>query len=408
MKTSERRAQRSTRGLWTRLAGILIGALIAGSLIGSLTLPISQAAAKAHLVTKLGTTLNVSVSPPLVWPSSSSAAFAIPSAGVRISSHDTVRPIASLTKMMTAYVTLRHLPLAQGATGPCVTITADDVATFSQMSGSDQSSVRVVEGESLCESQLLAGLLVHSANNFSLLLASMVAGNSQKFVRLMNQTARKLGLSHTHYVEPSGYLSGSVSTASEQVTLAEILMRSSLVRALVIQPSVALPVAGTVRSFTPLVGTHNVIGVKSGHTAEAGGCDAMAMTYLDGRTTRVVYSVILGIRGANDLALAGKAALDLATTALANERSWRISNRETIARVGWGPRVVPVTLRRSAVVHWWVPTGFKLVLHLRTITTALRKGQIVGWLGVRGSSTTRLALVAQGSVSPPSFWQRLR
>ena len=49
-----------------------------------------------------------------------------------------------------------------------------------------------------------------------------------------------------------------------------MLMKSPLVRAIVDQTSVTLPVAGTVSSFTPFVGVDNVIGVKSGRTAAAG------------------------------------------------------------------------------------------------------------------------------------------
>src|ERR1019366_2573588 len=107
------------------------------------------------------------------------------------------------------------------------------------------------------------------------------------YVALMNQEATTLGLSGTHYDDVTGFSPLSVSTALDQARLATLLMKSVLVRSIVIQPSVTLPVAGTVASFTPYVGIDNVIGVKSGRTAEAGGCDVMAMTFPEGSSTKV-------------------------------------------------------------------------------------------------------------------------
>ena len=91
--------------------------------------------------------------------------------------HDSVVPIASLTKMMTAYVVLKKLPLAQGETGPCITVTSDDVANYEQMKSATSRAVLVVAGEQLCEIDLLNGLLVHSASNYAVLLANMVAAS---------------------------------------------------------------------------------------------------------------------------------------------------------------------------------------------------------------------------------------
>jgi hypothetical protein len=149
----------------------------------------------------------------------------------------------------------------------------------------------------LCESDLLNGLLVHSASNYAVLLANMVAGSTTRSSQLMNQTAASLGLTGTTYVDVSGYDPGSVSTALDQARLAVLLMKSPLVRSIVDQPSVTLPDAGTVDSFTPYVGTDNVIGVKSGRTVAAGGCDVMAMTFKFGATTRTLYAVVLGQEG---------------------------------------------------------------------------------------------------------------
>ena len=83
------------------------------------------------------------VAPALDWPTQGSAALVIPSFGVKESTNDDVVPIASLTKMMTAYVTLQRLPLVGDATGPCITINDADLATYEHMNATGQSSVKV-------------------------------------------------------------------------------------------------------------------------------------------------------------------------------------------------------------------------------------------------------------------------
>jgi len=348
---------------------------------------------------------------PLVWPSVGSAALFIPSQGVAQGYHDQVVPIASLTKMMTAYVVLKKLPLAIGQTGPCVTVSDSDVATYEALSALDESSVYVVAGESLCEIDLLNGLLVHSASNYAVMLADLVAGGTEAFVGLMNQDAQQLGLDNTHYADVSGFDPDSVSTALDQAQLAYQLMKSPLVRSIVDQTSVTLPVAGTVDSFTPYVGQDNVIGVKSGRTSQAGGCDVMAMTFQLGTKTEVLYAVVLGQEGGDLLGPAGTAALALADSAVQSQlpHSYRFLASKSLGTIGWGARRVTFGVRRSTTVLWpSVQHVLVVQVHLDRTTTTIRRGQRVGWIVVHGLKDRRLELVARASVSPLTLWQRIR
>ena len=59
-------------------------------------------------------------------------------------------------------------------------------------------------GEQLCESDLLNGVLVHSAANYAVMLANMVSGTNESFVELMNAQAQTLGLTDTTYVDVTG------------------------------------------------------------------------------------------------------------------------------------------------------------------------------------------------------------
>lgn len=387
----------------------MIGAALASGLIVGLQAPLLHR--RASVKVTLGPIEAMSTSNSSIdWPSVGSAALVIPSLNVATSSNDDVVPIASLTKLMTAYVVLKKLPLALGQSGPCITVSDNDVATYDALALQDQSAVLVQAGEKLCELDLLNGLLVHSASNYAVLLANMVSGNTTTFVGLMNQAAATLGLTGTVYADVSGYDPGSVSTALDQGRLAALLMESPLVRSIVDQSSVTLPVAGTVDSFTPYVGTDNVIGVKSGRTSAAGGCDVMAMTFRLGKKTRTLFAVVLGQEGGDLLGPAGSAALALAQSALLGElpHSHEFMANRSLGSVGWGSRRVSFGVARDRVVSWsHTQRRLAVTVVMRHPTSAIHRGEVVGWLIVHATKTQRLKLVAQASVAPLSLWQRI-
>ncbi len=352
---------------------------------------------------------SVNPTTPLAWPVVGSAALDIPSLGVLEGYHDQVVPIASLTKLMTTYVALEKLPLGIDQTGPCHEVTSDDVTTYDEMQAMGESVVEVVEGEQLCELDLLNGLLVHSAGNYAVMLANMVSGTNDAFIALMNQEAATMDLTGTHYDDVTGFSPGSVSTALDQARLAATLMKSALVRAIVIQTSVTLPVAGTVDSFTPFLGVDNIIGVKSGRTFEAGGCDVMAMTFMDGSSTKVLYAVVLGQRGGNLLGPAGDAALALANSAIDSRLHYVFVKGLDVGEIAWDGHHVNFGLTHQREVWWWpAQAALRVSVHVRTFTSSIRRGEVVGQLVVHGVTRHTFTLRAFGDLSPPSLLQRLR
>jgi D-alanyl-D-alanine carboxypeptidase len=225
----------------------------------------------------------------------------------------------------------------------------------------------------------------------------------------MNQEAVTLGLTGTYYADVTGYSPESVSTALDQAKLATLLMQSPLVRSIVDQQSVTLPFAGTVASYTPDVGYDNVIGVKSGRTAEAGGCDVMAMTFQDGAATRVVYAVVLGQRGGDLLGPAGEAALALANSAVASRVNYTFQKNQVVGSISWGTHHVAVGLSSTHEIWWWPAQGAPQVnVVIRTFTKRIHRGERVGELRVDGFKRHVYILRALGSLAPPTLLQRLR
>ena len=214
--------------------------------------------------------------------------------------------------MMTAWVALHRLPLSGDGTGSCLVVDTSDLEMYNTDIATDLSVVKIVSGETLCERTLLRGMLVHSAADYAQLLVSLTGMQLPTFVAAMNQSARALKLNATHYVDVTGISAGDTSTAENQATMAAALMNGEpVVQGIVDLSQVSLPVVGVVASFTPYAGQGNVVGVKSGFTDAAGGCDVMAMVDRIDDTVITTYAVVLGEHGDNPLGTAGLDALTL-------------------------------------------------------------------------------------------------
>jgi serine-type D-Ala-D-Ala carboxypeptidase (penicillin-binding protein 5/6) len=248
--------------------------------------------------------------PETVWPAYGQAAF-IQTGRSHVQAGPNQHPaaIASVAKVMTAYLVLRDHPLQPGEDGPTITLTDADVVDTDRRRGHEESVVSISAGEQLTERQALQALLLPSANNISAVLARWDAGSVDRFVAGMNAAARSLGMTRTRYTDPSGYDDATVSTAADQVRIVDRAMRLPVFASIVATPSATLPVAGTVHNTNILLGHNGFVGVKTGSTAAAGGCFAFrANRWIDGKRTTIT-GIVLGQPGHDQIA-AGLAAAD--------------------------------------------------------------------------------------------------
>jgi D-alanyl-D-alanine carboxypeptidase (penicillin-binding protein 5/6) len=247
-----------------------------------------------------------------VWPEEGQAAYVLASRSrIQASPNQRVVPIASVAKVMTAYLVLRDHPLRPGEEGPTIMLTAADVADTDRRLGQDESVVPVAAGEALTERQALQALLLPSANNIAAVLARWDAGSMNGFLVRMNAAARSLGMTHTRYTDPSGYDAGTISTAADQVRLVDRAMRLAVFAQIVGTTSATLPVAGTVYNTDRLLGHDGFVGVKTGSDTAAGGCFAFrAVRLIDGRQTTIT-GVVLGQTGGNLVAAGLEGADDM-------------------------------------------------------------------------------------------------
>jgi serine-type D-Ala-D-Ala carboxypeptidase (penicillin-binding protein 5/6) len=240
-------------------------------------------------------------------PGLGQASYRIAGQDVVSSSGQQPVPIASLAKVMTAYLVLRDHPLDGGDGSLGLTVTAADVADTERRAGQDESIVRVAAGETLTERQALAALLLPSANNVAAMLARAAAGSSAAFVARMNDMADALDMRHTSYTDPSGFDEATRSTAADQLVLAQQAMRLPDFAALVALPSYELPVAGTVHNTNRLLGREGFVGIKTGSDGAAGGC----FMFRAHRSGGDVTGVVLGRSGHDLIGAALQAAREL-------------------------------------------------------------------------------------------------
>lgn len=221
---------------------------------------------RRHLAAFLLALLVVAVTPaaaPAKGPPVEARAWALIDArsGEVLVSHAGTRhlPIASTTKLMTAYVALRELPLDR------IVRAAPYQAEYGE------SLLGLRPRQRISVRDLLYGLILRSGNDAAYDLARAAAGSEARFVAQMNRYAAALGLADTHYANPIGLdQRGNYSSARDLATLTQHLLRipafariaaarSALLRS--IKPQRRITTINELLRMAPWV-----TGVKTGHT----------------------------------------------------------------------------------------------------------------------------------------------
>lgn len=322
---------------------------------------------------------------------------------------DVQRPIASVTKVMTARIVLKEAPLRPGESGPTLTLTAADASRYWQMIAEDQSALPVAAGMRLTQLELLQGLLVPSANNFAEILAVWNAGSLEAFVAKMNAEARALGMNSTTYADVSGFSPRSVSTARDQLVLERLMMQDPVFAGIVGLQTVRLPGIGVVANVNQALGQDGIIGIKTGYTEEAGGNLAFASRrQVGGRSVEIVGAVF----GQPDRPAAFDATRRLLSSLGSGLQVARvIAAGQAVATIKppWGSEVGVVVDEDVEMLLW---PGMSLASRLEwgAITAPLPAGAQVGWLILTlGEQERRLPVrLAADLASPGLLWRLSR
>ena len=145
-----------------------------------------------------------------------------PQSGQVIAEHNShvQRAPASLTKMMVGYIALKEIQA--GHLRKDEILTATPVVQIVQW---DESQMYLKQGEQISVDQLLAGLVVMSANDAAVTLAERISGDVPRFIDRMNKEAKALGMKDTHFQNPAGItMPDHYSSAADLARLAQALV----------------------------------------------------------------------------------------------------------------------------------------------------------------------------------------
>ncbi|MFE0671933.1 D-alanyl-D-alanine carboxypeptidase [Streptomyces sp. NPDC058867] len=346
------------------------------------------------------------------WPADGQAALDVQGIGSFGSSGDQKPvPIASVAKVMTAYVILRDHPLKSGAEGPKIQI---DKTAEEQSDAGQESTVDVTAGDAITEREALESILIASANNVARLLARWDAGSEKAFVEKMNAAAEDLGMSDTTYTDPSGLNDTTVSTAVDQVKLAKAAMEQPVFREVAAMMSYDDYKGQNHGNWNQLVGSNNVVGIKTGTTTSAlGNLVFAAKKEVDGEMRTIVGAVVrqpdsgsgilaAALNSGDQLIRAAQGALESATL---------LKKGEVVGYVddGLGGRTAVVATKDVKAAGW---AGLKVELDFTadTVPHEAKAGTEVGTLTVGDGGTAgavKVPVALQSDLVEPGFLAKL-
>ncbi|MFF5312879.1 D-alanyl-D-alanine carboxypeptidase [Streptomyces massasporeus] len=347
------------------------------------------------------------------WPADGQAALDVQGIGTFGSSGEQKPvPIASVAKVMTAYVILRDHPLKSGQDGPKILI---DQAAQDQSDAGQESTVDVTKGDKITEREALESILIASANNVARLLARWDAGSEKAFVQKMNDAAKDLGMKNTTYTDPSGLNNTTVSTAVDQVKLAKAAMLQPAFREVATMMSYVDYKQKKHDNWNRLVGYNNVTGIKTGTTTSAlGNLVFSAKKDVNGEVHRIIGAVVRQPAGGPDNTILGAALhegdklIRAAQGALESATILKKGDVVGYADDGLGGRT-PVAVTEDVTAVGWAGLSVKLTFAGDDLPHTAKAGTKVGTLTVGDGTTSavKVPVALQKDLAEPGFAAKL-
>jgi D-alanyl-D-alanine carboxypeptidase (penicillin-binding protein 5/6) len=311
---------------------------------------------------------------------------------------------ASLTKIMTAYVTFREL-----ASGK---LHLDDMVTVSEKAWRTEGSRMFAQvGAKIAVENLLKGMIVQSGNDASVALAEHIAGDEAVFAQMMNDHAKRLGMANTHYKNSMGLPDPEhYATARDLAVLTRAMIGEfpEYYKWHAIKEFVFNNIKQTNRNRL-LWRDPTVDGVKTGHTEGAGYC-LVTSAVRDGMR---LIAVVLGTKSDNERANANQALLNYGFRFYETRQLYKANEKLAEARVWKGAESqVPAGLRQDFSVTF--PRGqyanLKAGMEIATDNTApIKQGDKLGVVKVmlNNEVAAQQDLVALQAVEEGGIFRRL-
>jgi D-alanyl-D-alanine carboxypeptidase (penicillin-binding protein 5/6) len=388
------------------LAGVAAALLVSAGVYVPVTLTADPPAAVAQVDAPSPV---VNVPTPETWPGEGvSAVGAVGFDGV-LATNDadpTPRPMASITKTVTALVVLRAEPLAPGEDGPQVTFTAEDEALRAQILQQDGLVEPAVPGTSLSQRDLLEGALLASANNYAAALGVWAYGSNDAFVAAANAWLQEQGLTGTHVADAMGLSPETVSTTADLVRIGEMVLADPTLSGIVDQPGADVAGVGRLQNRNMLAGVPGFRGIKTGTLEQAGKCLLWAVDTKVGDRDVTVVGVTLGARDHAELA---RQVLALLPTVTANMHVVQVATAgEPFAdyATAWGATAQAVSTADESLLVWG-DTPVTTTVEAMSAGEADAGAEVGAATVTAGQQSVRIPLALDRAIPGPDGWWRL-
>lgn len=314
-------------------------------------------------------------------------------------------PPASLTKLMTAYLTTLEIKKGQ--------VRSTDLVTVSEKAWRTGGSKMFIEvGKKVSLEDLLHGIIIQSGNDASVAVAEYLAGSEEVFAQLMNKTAQQLGMTNTHFMNATGLPNPDhYSSAHDMAILARaIIYEDPAHYAIYSQKEFLWNNIKQPNRNRLLWRDSTVDGLKTGHTEEAGYCMVASAKRNDLRLIAVLFGTTSENARADEtqkLLTYGFRFYENRTfykkgDQLANLKVWKGSADEVQAGLA---QDISLTLLKNQF------TGLHAQLTtVKQLTAPVRAGQVVGKVEIKTASNQVIYstnLVALQTVEEGGFFKRV-
>ncbi len=350
-----------------------------------------------------------SENPHLSWPSTGQSAVGILDSNI-LETHgiQTHVPIASTAKVITALTVLQAKPLTSDEQGPVTTLTDTDVTFYNNYAAQDGSLVPVSAGEQISEYQMLQSIMLPSANNIADTMAIWAFGSLKAYSTAANTYLTEHGLTNTHVGnDASGLSPTTTSTAQDLVKLGKLAMQHPALAKIVGQSSATgIPHTTTVKNVNFLLGTANIIGIKTGNTEQAGGVFISASRVT---INHKPVTIVTSVANAPTLFIALKDSLTLIKSAQANFQTVSLVKAGDIVghyNVPWGNNINAIA-SQDLTTSIWKGSAAKAKVQLRPVDV---NDKSAGEIILPTSALTNkksIPVKLKNPPPPPTIWWRL-
>lgn len=341
----------------------------------------------------------------IAWPAAGSAAVGVGGIDARPASSVDALPMASISKLVTALMVLDQMPLAVGESGPSFAFDENDQETYYAYLAEDESALDVPVGGTLSQLQMLQGMLIGSAGNYTDRLASTIWPTNAVYAQAARAWLDRHGLSGITVVEPTGINPENAADPASLIALARLALADPVIAGIVRTPVVDLPGAGQVVNTNALLTDPAVIGLKTG-SLDAFSNLLAAKEQPVGDTTLRVYAVVLG---QPDHATRDAETARLLSAVSAEASVPTVLPSGTIVgtvTTEWGATAQVVTTSDLSLLLWNAQTApVASDLSLGDARAADAEVGTVSATGPLGASTTSAGLTVD--IPDPDAWWRL-